>query len=162
MKLTFILLSFAILFACGKSSDGSNNTRQRQAINYLNKESIQLLGLVNDYRTQKGLSRLIIHEEASFQAQQHTEYMAYTYHGLTHNGFSTRINNIRNAENITISRSAENVAYNTSTAAAHNGLLGSSGHRKNIEGDYTHIGLGQETDKNGRMYFTQIFIKISN
>lgn len=160
MKLIFLVLTFFILIACGNSSANSSNSNQTKELSYLNNESIQLLSLVNNYRQSKGLKKLIIHQEASFQAQEHTNYMAQIYHGLTHNGFSMRIDSIRDRENIKISRSAENVAFNTSTSNVHSSLLNSYGHRKNIKGDYTHIGLGQKTDSNGRMYYTQIFIKI--
>jgi uncharacterized protein YkwD len=160
MKSIFFTLSLFLLVACGNSSGGSNDTTQREELNYLNQESLQLLSLVNTYRELKGLKKLIIHQEASLQAQEHTSYMAQTYRGLTHNGFSLRVDTIEHRSNIPISRSAENVAYNTSTTAAHSALLSSYGHRKNIEGDYTHIGLGQETDSNGRMYYTQIFVKV--
>ena len=37
--------------------------------------------------------------------------------------------------------------------------LNSPGHRKNIEGDFTHIGIGVVKNDAGVYYFTQIFLK---
>ena len=39
-----------------------------------------------------------------------------------------------------------------------NGWMNSPGHRQNIMGPYTHIGVGYYVDKNGRMNWVQLFI----
>jgi uncharacterized protein YkwD len=39
------------------------------------------------------------------------------------------------------------------------GWLHSPGHKKNIEGDYNFTGIGVSKDKNGRIYYTQIFLR---
>lgn len=53
----------------------------------------------------------------------------------------------------------ENIAGNSSVQRAHESLMNSSGHRKNIlSTDYTHIGIGiKPSDRYGYM-FTQMFI----
>jgi uncharacterized protein YkwD len=147
----------------GSGSSGSQSPEQIQRgiiSEILNAEEEKMFNLVNSHRTSKGLPKYLIHREASFQSQKHTSYMAHTRRGLTHNGFDDRAQKIRDSEQRTISKSGENVAYNSSTEKAHNALLNSSGHRKNIEGTFTHMGVGIERDNNGRLYVTQFFIKI--
>lgn len=53
----------------------------------------------------------------------------------------------------------ENLAGNSSVERAHEALMNSSGHRKNIlSGDFTHIGIGvKPSDRYGFIY-TQMFI----
>lgn len=53
---------------------------------------------------------------------------------------------------------SENVAYGyASTASAMEAWLNSSGHRANLEGNYTHSAIKIIEDADGRPYFTQIF-----
>lgn len=124
------------------------------------REEIKMIQLINTHRESLGLEPLTLLFEAREESKHHSRYMADTLRGLTHDGFSERIDNIEASININISRSAENVAYNSSTKRAHEALLASPGHRRNIEGDYTHLGVGIETDENERMYFTQILVKL--
>ena len=62
-------------------------------------------------------------------------------------------------------RAAENVAWgsgtNASVAVLHRALMNSSGHRANILGDFTHIGVGVTVVSN-EMYVTQNFGKYPN
>lgn len=56
-------------------------------------------------------------------------------------------------------QAAENIAANSSVDSAHESLMNSSGHRRNIlNPDYTHIGVGiKRSDKYGYI-FTQMFV----
>jgi hypothetical protein len=62
-------------------------------------------------------------------------------------------------------RAAENVAWGSGTSATvavlHKALMNSSGHRANILGDFTHIGVGVTVVSN-EMYVTQNFGKYPN
>jgi uncharacterized protein YkwD len=75
-----------------------------------------------------------------------------------HTGFTNRINTIK-SDDSSISASGENVAQNTNPSRAFKAWLRSYGHRKNIEGNYTHTGIGADIDSNGNWYFTQIFLR---
>ncbi|HZK37368.1 MAG TPA: CAP domain-containing protein, partial [Clostridia bacterium] len=56
---------------------------------------------------------------------------------------------------IKYSGAAENIAKNSSVAAAHNAFMNSQGHRDNILNPiYTHIGVGIY-----KGYYTQMFIR---
>lgn len=59
-------------------------------------------------------------------------------------------------------RAAENVAYGYSVESVVNGWMNSPGHKANILGDYTSIGIGLAKDANGRIYYTQVFGKYAN
>ncbi len=62
-------------------------------------------------------------------------------------------------------RAAENVAWGSGTSATvavlHRSLMNSAGHRANILGDFTHIGVGVTVVSN-QMYVTQNFGKYPN
>ena len=54
----------------------------------------------------------------------------------------------------------ENVAYKYKNAEeVMEAWLNSSGHKKNIEADYTHIGIGAVKNDVGIYYFTQVFFR---
>ena len=157
MKILSILFTL-VLISCG----GGESNYDKGSIYFPNLKTTEaiMLKLVNDHRGSVGLKKLSPLNEAMFQSQNHSIYMAFSLGSLTHQGFSTRISQIEEDSRLNIIRSGENVAYNSTTVKAHEALLNSYGHRKNIEGDFTHIGIGEETDSKGRMYFTQIFIKV--
>ncbi|GAB2698602.1 uncharacterized protein YkwD [Microbacterium marinum] len=54
---------------------------------------------------------------------------------------------------------AENVAYGYTPQKVTPAWLKSTGHRKNILGGYTHIGIGVACSKAGQPYYTQVFGK---
>lgn len=60
------------------------------------------------------------------------------------------------------SRAAENVAYGYSPDSVTTGWMNSPGHRANILGDYTDIGIGAYKDGNGRWWYVQNFGKYAN
>jgi uncharacterized protein YkwD len=56
---------------------------------------------------------------------------------------------------------AENVAYGADDATEAVELwLRSAGHKKNIRGNFTHTGISVVRDSDGRLYFTQLFVKV--
>jgi uncharacterized protein YkwD len=58
---------------------------------------------------------------------------------------------------------AENVAYNYKNAQdVVRNWIASSGHRRNIEGNYNLTGIGLARDRRGKLYFTQIFLRTKN
>ena len=79
---------------------------------------------------------------------------------VNHDDFVARSENIIKV--LGAKKVAENVAYNYNTPeAVLKAWLASDGHKRNIEGDYTHFGLAIKLDTvNGRKYYTNIFAKI--
>ena len=102
-----------------------------------------------------------MNDAATNQAYQHSKNMATGKAGFGHAGFDQRIQAIKNAMGTTyMAASAENVAYGQLSAqAVVKGWLNSSGHRRNIEGNYNLTGIGVAKDREGIIYFTQIFLK---
>ncbi len=117
--------------------------------------------LVNQHRSQQGLPGLKWNEMISKEARNHSRNMAFGKIKLSHEGFDDRIARIR--KKIDLSKGAENVALNQGAKdppeEAIQTWLNSPGHRANIEGEYDMTGVGIAKNKEGRYYFTQIFIK---
>jgi uncharacterized protein YkwD len=77
---------------------------------------------------------------------------------ISHDKFDERSKTLIKDENA--SRTGENVAYGQRSAkAVMKAWLNSSGHRKNIEGDFTHVGIAVIKTKSGIFYYTQLFLK---
>ncbi|HEY9641274.1 MAG TPA: CAP domain-containing protein [Coleofasciculaceae cyanobacterium] len=119
-----------------------------------------ILQQINQYRQKKKLPLLATNSIITQQARQHSQTMA-SRRVMSHDGFSTRVANI--GKSIAYRSAAENVAYNMGYSAperqAVEGWLKSTGHRRNIEGNYNLTGIGVAKNAQGEYYFTQIFIK---
>jgi len=117
----------------------------------------EILQIVNDHRLSIGENTLETNTLATNLANEHTEYMI-AQNDISHDDFNQRSDRLIDEENAT--RTGENVAYGQRSASAvMEAWLNSSGHRKNIEGDFTHIGIGVIKNDAGVYYFTQIFLK---
>lgn len=116
-----------------------------------------LLDLVNEYRQEKGLTSLSKLDPAYLKASEHTSYMIATG-DVSHAFFYEREAYLKSeAQAIVV---AENLAVGYATAeGVFNAWLESEGHRKHIEGTYTHIGISAKESEDGVMYYTQLFIQ---
>jgi uncharacterized protein YkwD len=119
----------------------------------------EILRYTNDFRQSKGKSILVMEDLINLQAEKHAVNMAKGRTPFGHQGFGDRVKAIKSKTGF-VSASAENVAYGDMTAKeVVQGWINSPTHRKNLLGNYTHIGIGVARSKNGRVYFTQLFIK---
>ena len=76
-----------------------------------------------------------------------------------HDGFDDRIEVIIQVEG-KLRASGENVASgHMSATEVVEGWLNSPGHRRNIEGIFSHTGIGLARASDGHIYFTQIFYR---
>jgi len=119
----------------------------------------EILVYINQYRSQHGLSRLTMNPILSQEAAQHSQDMARHALPFGHDGFSSRMDHLHhhvpNATN-----GAENVAYNYKTAKiVADGWIKSPGHRQNIVGHYNQTGIGIARDSQGKLYYTQLFLR---
>jgi len=114
---------------------------------------------INQYRSSQNLPALARNSTIDNQARIHSRNMASGKVAFGHNGFSGRVA----ATGIAYSRVAENVAYNQGhqdpAAQAVQGWLNSSGHLANIKGNYNQTGIGVASNNQGKIYFTQIFLR---
>jgi len=116
-----------------------------------------VLSQTNQFRQSKGLPVLIIRNDLNEIAQKHSSDMAKGIVGFGHSGFEKR--NAMVAKKINpMNGFGENVAFGASTGKeAVSMWKNSSGHRKNMLGRYRFIGIGIAKDKQGQIYYTQVF-----
>jgi uncharacterized protein YkwD len=131
MKRTFLFITVictTIFFSLTSFSPDNNATLVQD-----------VLSQTNQFRKSKGLTELVMRNELNAIAQQHSADMA-----------SAKIKHLHSI--------AENVAYGATSAKQVVTLWkNSSGHRRNMLGPYRYIGIGIAKDKQGRMFYTQVF-----
>jgi uncharacterized protein YkwD len=119
----------------------------------------EIIRLVNEHRESQNLSLLETNELCTEVATSHSLNMAEGITAFGHDGFDSRREEISAV--FDLRRIGENVAFGQTTATqVMESWLNSEGHRANIEGDFTHIGVGVAEDADGRLYYTQIFVKL--
>ncbi|WP_025742928.1 CAP domain-containing protein [Aquimarina pacifica] len=117
----------------------------------------EILQLINEYRQSKNLSSLTMNSTANQLAADHTQYMI-SQGKISHDDFSLRADALNEQEGARAT--AENVASSYPDAeSVVNAWIASEGHRKNIEGTYTHTGIAVIQDENNRYYYTQLFFR---
>lgn len=116
-----------------------------------------VLSQTNQFRSSKGLPALIIRSDLNEIAQKHSSDMAKGRVGFGHSGFEKR-NAMASKKIKPMYSFAENVAFGASTGKEVVSMWkNSSGHRKNMLGRYRFIGIGTAKDRQGRIYYTQVF-----
>ena len=117
----------------------------------------EILVLVNQHRQEIGLEALKRSTIADELAIEHTNYMI-AQSNISHDYFNIRFQELQ--QKVNAHGAGENVASGYQDASSvMNGWLNSSGHKANIEGNYTHIGLAAIKDAQGRYYYTQLFYR---
>lgn len=166
MKRSFTHLFFLSLFtllaiSCSSDSNSKSDETIPPTMDYIfNSEELETMTLINTYRESIGLNTLEQNKHVSFVAEEHNNYMIIN-NEVTHNGFNKRFDNI--VKVVGAIKVGENIAYNyKSPQEALNAWLLSPGHKKIIEGDYTHFGISIRKSNSNRTYYTNIFIKIPN
>ncbi|CAL1517589.1 CAP domain-containing protein [Chitinophaga sp. MM2321] len=152
--LAFLLVVFAAfqVSACSRATSRVDSTNGGKSMDE------QILYYTNKFRHSKGLKPLQLDETISQQARRHSRDMASGRTGFGHEGFEDRVAVVTKKMG-RVGAAAENVAYGTLDAeAVVNGWIKSPGHRRNMLGDYTLIGIGT-ADKGRITFFTQVFIK---
>jgi uncharacterized protein YkwD len=168
MKMTLFILIMSIFVSCGASIEivpGSNDDNRSESradgsfpgvtVNNYEKE---IFLLVNDHRSKLGKNKLKWHDKGIIESQDHSQDMASFRVPFGHLGYDARMARIKAVDSQVVA-TGENVAQNSTAKKAFNAWLTSYGHRKNIEGDYTHTGIGAKKSADGNWYFTQIFLK---
>lgn len=117
----------------------------------------QILELVNQHRQSIGKQALELDTYITYECRTHSKNMAIGSVSFGHDGFGDRVDRIKSQ--VGGGRTGENVAvgYNSAKSVME-GWLNSSGHRANIEGNFTTIGIGAYQEKDGGIYYTQIFL----
>lgn len=153
------ILTFA---SCSKDNAIPDENAQNKSVELVNTFAYtaiesEILDGVNKYRQSIGLNALAKVDEVTLQADHHTVYMS-TNEVVNHDNFNVRYSNL--VTGVGAKSVAENVAFGYNSAdAVVKAWIASEGHRENIEGEFTHFGIAVDKDKNGKNYFTNIFIK---
>lgn len=116
-----------------------------------------VLTYTNQFRKANGLNQLKGNEVLDAIAQKHSENMAAGKVRFGHDGFAQR-NATAQKKISSIKNFAENVAFGINSGKEAVDLWKNSpGHRKNMLGRFTQIGIGVAKDKQGRIFYTQVF-----
>lgn len=137
----------------------AHTTTQASSVNSDAKIQHDILKYVNAYRASHGLNPLSMNTAISKEATQHSLDMATHRISFGHKYFDKRIKHIY-ARIPNCQAGAENVAFNYKDTKELVRLWQQSpGHRQNIYGHYNLTGIGIARDKQGKMYYTQLFIR---
>ncbi|MGZ8550583.1 MAG: CAP domain-containing protein [Chitinophagaceae bacterium] len=118
-----------------------------------------VLSQTNKFRRSKGLPALVLNEDLNALAQKHSANMAKGRVRFGHGGFSQREAQAKRKIN-PLHSFAENVAYGPTTGKQVVIVWkNSSGHRRNMLGQYKYIGIGIAKDRRGHIYYTQVFAR---
>ncbi len=160
-----VLLLTLVVFTMNSCSADSSETVSESATskalvvyNY-NASELEAMTLINNYRVSVGLNRLEKINYISVKSEEHNNYMI-SNNVVNHNDFVARSENIM--KTVGAKTVGENIAYNFNTPeGAVAAWLKSAGHKENIQGNYTHMGIAiKENPANGKKYYTNIFAKI--
>lgn len=158
-KTPIMLIVFSvILSSCSVEDDGIYfDETLNTEYNYSNID-LDVLEEVNNYRESIGIKPLQLMNLISTVANSHTQYMAETG-CVNHDKFSERLELLRQTANA--KSVGENVAFGYHTAEeVVCAWLASESHRDQIENpSFTHFGISSIANEQGRLFYTQIFIK---
>lgn len=151
MKPTLLLttltcfISFASLSSFVAVSHGDTGIRE------------DVFSQTNQFRKSKGLTGLVMVQQLNAIALQHSLDMAKGKVAFGHDGFAKR-NAMASHQIRQLHSFAENVAYGaTSGSQVVNLWKNSSGHRRNMLGNFKYIGIGIARDRQGRIFYTEVF-----
>jgi uncharacterized protein YkwD len=140
-------IAYLVLFISLASFLSDNNASLAQEVLYQ----------TNQFRKSERLNELIMRNDLNRIAQKHSSDMASGRVPFGHAGFYQRDATARKQIK-QLSAFAENVAVGpTSGKQVVTMWKNSAAHRKNLLGRYKYMGIGIAKDKNGRIYYTQIF-----
>lgn len=125
----------------------SRNTTSEQA------EELEFMRLINEERASRGLAPLKAYWDLQDDAREHSKYMDQV-DDLHHNPSLSEV-----ASPDYWSRLGENVGVGAGVASLHRAFMNSEGHRDNVLGDFTHIGVGVHHPD--RLWVTVVFMKAS-
>ena len=121
--------------------------------------SEDVLKYTNQFRRSNGLPPLEMRSDLNALARKHSEDMASGRRAFGHGGYGQREKQVQKLIR-PFHAMGENVAYGASSGKEVVSLWKTStGHRKNMLGNYKYIGIGTARDRRGHIYYTQIFAR---
>jgi len=124
----------------------------------------ETFALINGYRKSRELPSLAWDDKIAKAARAHSRDMATGEVDFGHDGFRERVSGLKSVmagfrgagENVFMSSDLNEVAHQAVEVWLH-----SPHHLENIRGDFNYSGMGVWQDKDGTIYFTQIFMKFA-
>lgn len=158
LKITTLLILSLLIWSCSKEEDGIYFESSNKIKVEYSKIELEILKLINDYRSTKDLPSLMKMNIISTVAKSHTNYMV-EINQVNHDHFSERYEKLVTEVNAKIV--GENVAYGYNSAqGVVNSWIKSTEHRALLENEkYTHFGISTEQNSKARNFFTQMFIQ---
>ena len=158
-SLLILVCSFTTISCSNDSEDLVDDSNAQLVTDYTySTDETHLVDLINNYRVSHGKNALSIINHISYKSQEHNLYMIEK-NVVNHDYFEERSNNI--IQVLGAIKVGENLAYNFSKPeTVLNAWLLSSGHKANLDGDYTHVGISITIDSvTGKKYYTNMFMK---
>ena len=160
--ISIIVLLITLASCSAESAD--ETTQDNASANYTvnnnytySQIEMDIADLVNQHRVSKGLNPLEKINHISNVSEGHDDYMI-SINTLTHALFAQREENLRTT--LGAVAVGENIACNFSTAqSVVTAWINSPAHKANMEGNYTHFGIAVKTNTEGKMYFTNMFVR---
>lgn len=154
--ITYLLLT--ALPACAQRITNTTSVAYDATATDIKSLQNDILKLVNQHRAKLGLNALQMNDAANAEATIHSSDMAKGKASFGHDGFDTRMKHLNQKLGM-LRATGENVAYGKIDATEVMDMwLNSPGHKKNIEGNFSEMGIGIAKSKSGYLYFTQIFL----
>jgi len=158
-----LLLALASIFSA-QAQPTRGSTAQTSGPDFRAAVEKEAFLLVNQYRKSSELPLLAWDEKIAQEARSHSKDMATGEADFGHEGFGDRVRHLKAVmtgfrgagENVFMTSSLDEVARNAVTTWLH-----SPHHLENIRGDFNYSGMGVWQDKDGTIYFTQIFMKFA-
>jgi uncharacterized protein YkwD len=150
--LVSVLLLAACLDKSGDSGESGNSSIEEDVNN-----------AINEYRASIGLPALVLDAKVSAIAREHSDNMYAETVPFSHDGFEERTEDIF-ALRASASSVGENVGYTMGydepVPVVVQGWLDSPPHKENIDGEWTHTGIGvaEPPDAAGVYYVTPLFV----
>lgn len=135
---------------------------KKQKVSFTTFDKSIIIAQTNIERNKRGLptvhANLFLMKAAEIQAQNMAKLNQLS-HELRVRNLSTLEDRIRYVEYKNWTGIAENIAWNYDNDAVVTGWMNSTGHRRNILGNYNEIGVAVIVNKNGEPYYCQVFGK---
>ncbi|WP_246105467.1 CAP domain-containing protein [Sporomusa termitida] len=142
-----------------QGSTGTGNTGSSGSTSTSAADEQQALALLNQDRTENGLSTLKSNSQLTTLARTYAKDMIDRNYFSHYNPEGQSPFDRMTAAGISYKTAGENLAINSSVANAEKAFMNSSGHRANIlNSAYTDVGVGVVRNASGQVYVVQEFI----
>jgi uncharacterized protein YkwD len=161
--LVMLLYLIGAAFSCVKAQT-PDGTTTHTGVDFRSEVEQQTFFLVNQYRKSHDMTPFVWSDDIAKVARLNSKDMATGEVDFGHEGFSDRVAKLRTVmtgfrgagENVLMTSELDDVAKTAGALWLH-----SPHHLENIRGDFNYSGMGVWQDKDGVIYFTQIFMKFA-